>query len=150
MPRKIPEKAGPRPTSLTADMGKLIRRAREQAGMTQAELAERIPRRQASLSDIENGRMDIDAGTLVRLADILQKPITSLFPPWIIKMLQPEEVTPAEEELLILARELSPDQLALVLTQVRALAEEHKRTYHEWLDEQEEAESAKRPKPKRT
>ena len=45
------------PTNLAKAMGRRVKEAREQAGMSQAELAAQIHRRQASLSDIENVRL---------------------------------------------------------------------------------------------
>ena len=149
MSPKKPTNQHTRPTQLTVDMGKLIKTARVEADMTQAELAEKIRRRQASLSDIENGKMEVDAGTLVQLAGALQKPITYFFPSWIRKILQPEEVTPEEEELLIQAKRLSRDELRMITTQVRALAEIDQRKYAEWIDEQFEADATNPPRPLR-
>jgi transcriptional regulator with XRE-family HTH domain len=59
-------------------------------GLTRAELTERVYRRQASVSDIENGKMTVDADTLARLALALSKPISYFFPEWLMERLQPE------------------------------------------------------------
>jgi transcriptional regulator with XRE-family HTH domain len=61
-------------------MGELIFKAREEAGFSQRVLAGRIYRRQVALSDMENGKMETNASTLVYLAFNLNKPIT-YFPP---------------------------------------------------------------------
>ncbi|MCH8093413.1 MAG: helix-turn-helix domain-containing protein [Chloroflexi bacterium] len=125
------------PDALTRDMGKRIRRARDDSGMTQAELAEQISRRQASVSDMENGKMDISAGTLARMANALDKPMTYFFPTWLSDILQPEKLSPEESELLSLAQKLSTEDLRSFIIQVRALVERDKRHYYEWLEEEE-------------
>lgn len=128
------EKASdPTPNILTKDMGKRIRRARDDAGMTQEELARRIGRRQASISDIENGKIEVNAVTLTILALELQKPIGYFFPDWLMKRLQPEDVKPAEAELLSLALQLSDEDLQRITIQVRALVNRDRATYDEWL-----------------
>lgn len=71
----------PLPTPFTLAVGARIREAREERGMTQRGLASRINRRQATISDFERGMMQPDATTLVRLAEVLQKPVTYFFPP---------------------------------------------------------------------
>jgi transcriptional regulator with XRE-family HTH domain len=111
------------PNRLTIGMGKLVRQAREQASMSQAELARRIYRRQASLSNIENGKMNIDASTLLYLAGALLKPITYFFPKSLLGHLEPEPETPEEKELLIQAKRLSNEDLTGIIAQVSALAD---------------------------
>ena len=49
------------------DIGREIRRAREEAGLTQAELAERAGTSQAALSAYENGRKQPSVETLSRI-----------------------------------------------------------------------------------
>ncbi len=71
---------GTRPNRFTTGMGKLIKAAREEAGVSQRDLAERIYRRQAALSDMENGKMEPDASTLLLLSEYLKKPISYFFP----------------------------------------------------------------------
>lgn len=60
-------------------MGELIRKAREEAGFSQRELAERIYRCQAALSDMENGKMEPNASTLTLLSHYLNMSITYFF-----------------------------------------------------------------------
>jgi transcriptional regulator with XRE-family HTH domain len=74
-------------------MGRLIKAARVDAGMIQAELAKQIGRRQASLSDIENGLMEASASILVYLSGALDKPTTYFFPECILRDLEPEPRT---------------------------------------------------------
>ena len=126
------------PDALTRDMGKRIRRARDDSGITQAQLAEKIDRRQASVSHMENGKMEISAGTLAKMALALRKPISYFFPIWLTNMLQPEELAPDEQELLSLAQKLSTEDLQRFIIQIRAIVLRHERQYYEWLEEQED------------
>ncbi len=71
----------PLPTAFTEAVGRRIREAREERRLSQKRLAERIERRQAAISDMENGRMQPDATTLVVMAEALHKPLTYFFPP---------------------------------------------------------------------
>jgi transcriptional regulator with XRE-family HTH domain len=71
----------PLPTAFTESVGSRIRAAREARGLSQQELARRIERRQAAISDMERGLMEPEATTLVVLAQELQKPIAYFFPP---------------------------------------------------------------------
>jgi transcriptional regulator with XRE-family HTH domain len=68
------------PNEFTYEMGKLIRIAREEEGLTQNELANKMARRQATISDIENGKIEIGVLTLVQLAKVLRKPISYFIP----------------------------------------------------------------------
>jgi len=112
---------GDLPNKFTLKMGELIRKAREEAGFSQRELAERIYRRQAALSDMENGKMEPNASTLVYLAFNLKKPITYFFP----KPYRPEnnidELTDLQKELLLLIRRLEESDQLRMLVQIKAL-----------------------------
>lgn len=79
----------------------MILKAREEAGLTQADLASKIYRRQATLSDMENGKEEVSSGTLALLAAALEKPITYFYPPFLYQELKPEKFTPLERELLL-------------------------------------------------
>ncbi len=67
------------PNNLTWAMGENIRDARQEAGLTQGELAERVHRRQAAISQIENGKMLLDVETLVYLAGCWISPFATSF-----------------------------------------------------------------------
>jgi ribosome-binding protein aMBF1 (putative translation factor) len=54
-------------------IGVILRRAREEAGMTQEELARRINTRKTAISRIENHAEDIKLSTLERVAEALGK-----------------------------------------------------------------------------
>jgi transcriptional regulator with XRE-family HTH domain len=111
------------PNKLTLGMGELIRQAREEAGLSQAELARRIYRRQASLSNMENGLMEASASSLIYLSGALDKPITYFFPKAIMRDLEPDPRSPELSELLLQASRLSGGDLKGVTAQIRALAD---------------------------
>ncbi len=56
------------PNKFTRAMGRLIKDAREERDMSQTDLAEQVYRRQAAISEMENGKMEVDAFTLMMLA----------------------------------------------------------------------------------
>ena len=66
-------------------MGKLVRDAREERSWSQSDLAEKITRRPATISYIENGKSDISVQTLLVLAIVLGKPISYFFPQSLLK-----------------------------------------------------------------
>jgi transcriptional regulator with XRE-family HTH domain len=113
---------GTLPNKLTIGMGELVRQAREEAGLSQTELAKRIYRRQAALSDIEHGKMRIDAETLVYLAYALNKPVHYFFPDQLTPKLD-EDLSAMEAELLTQARRLPPEDLHKLIVQAKALAD---------------------------
>ncbi len=111
------------PNRFTKGMGELIRKAREESGYSQRELASLIYRRQAALSEMENGLMQPDAGTLFILSRILNKPITYFYPEPYKPDPQNEELSESEKELLIQSQRLSDDDLRRIIAQVKAIAE---------------------------
>ncbi|MBL6983675.1 MAG: helix-turn-helix transcriptional regulator [Anaerolineales bacterium] len=68
------------PNKFTIEMGKKVRAARAEAGMTQGSLAEMVGRRQATISDIEHGKKEMGLSTLVLIAAALNKPISYFLP----------------------------------------------------------------------
>ena len=73
------------PNEFTIKMGKLIRDARVECSWSQSDLAEKINRRPATISEIENGKSDISIQTLLVLAIVLGKPISYFFPQSLLK-----------------------------------------------------------------
>jgi transcriptional regulator with XRE-family HTH domain len=117
------EDLGSMPNKFTLGMGKLIRDSRNEEGYSQAELAQLIHRRQASLSDMENGKMQPDAETLLYLSLTLRKPISHFFPGHYGERIRLEKIDPLEQELLMQAHRLDDDDLIRLITQARALAD---------------------------
>ena len=68
------------PNLVRREAGERIRSAREQLGMSQAKLANLLSRRQAYVSEMETGKTEPNATTLVLLAAILRKPVAYFFP----------------------------------------------------------------------
>jgi transcriptional regulator with XRE-family HTH domain len=112
----------PTPNKFTISMGELIRKAREESGLSQADLAQNIFRRRATLSDMENGKTEVSSGTLVLLAAALEKPVTYFYPSFVNKELKPEDFTLLEQELLTSFQNIWSDHLRKVaIDQVRTL-----------------------------
>lgn len=111
------------PNKFTTSMGDLIRKAREDAGFSQRELASKIYRRQAALSEMENGLMQPDAETLLILSYYLKKPISYFFPKHLLPEPEANELSETEKSLLMEARQLDEDDLKRVIAQVRAIAQ---------------------------
>jgi transcriptional regulator with XRE-family HTH domain len=103
----------------------LIRNAREEKRLSQAELAEKLYTRQASISAMENGKMEPSASELMLLAHLLDKPILYFFPKqyWIALQVEAEELTPDEQALIMEFRQIKDEYQRIILSQIRALAE---------------------------
>lgn len=112
-----------RPNKFTIGMGKLIRSAREETGLSQRDLAEKIYRRQAALSDMENGKMEPDASTLLLLGYHLDKPISFFYPEPYKPNQKLDALNEIETELLLYVRKLEKVDVTKLTAQVRALAE---------------------------
>ncbi len=132
-----------RPNKFTRAMGKLIKDAREERDMSQTELSEHVYRRQAAISEMENGKMEVDAFTLMLMAAALEKPLTYFFPrPWVRHVPQ-EDLSPFEQELIMEFRLLPEVEQRMIVEEVklkRKLAaqiarEELDEAYTEWLAE---------------
>lgn len=111
----------PRPNKFTIGVGKLIRAAREEAGYSQRELAELIYRRQATLSDIENGKMEPDATTLLTLAFHLNKQIQYFYPSEWKPLSVESNISDQEQEIIALIRKLDQKDIKKIIAQLRAI-----------------------------
>ena len=76
----LPSDKGSRPNKFTLYMGEQIRKARLEAGFSQEELADKIYLRRPTLSDIENGKSEVNASTLGFLTYFLKKSIYYFYP----------------------------------------------------------------------
>jgi transcriptional regulator with XRE-family HTH domain len=112
---------GDLPNRLTLAMGDKVRQARSEAGLSQAELADRVYRRQAAISQIENGIMRLDVETLVYLAGVLKKPIRYFFPDTLLFPVE-GELCNWEREYLDNIRKLTPTDRRRVAEYVDLLA----------------------------
>lgn len=114
---------GEKPNKFTLGMGDLIRKAREESGLTQRELASKIYRRQAALSEIENGLMQPDAETLLLLSHHLQKPLEYFYPQPFKPDMNLDDLSEDEKSLIIQTRRLSGEELIRIIAQVKAIAQ---------------------------
>jgi transcriptional regulator with XRE-family HTH domain len=114
----------PLPTPFSIAVGQRIRQAREERNMSQRRLADRVDRRQGTISDYENGKMEPDATTLVVLAQVLEKPVTYFFPePWGPRVAR-GDLTYDEQALLLEFRRLQSDEhRQIAISQLAALAD---------------------------
>ena len=94
------------PNEFTKEMGKLIKAAREEKGLSQTELAQELSKRQATISDFENGKIEIGILTLVHLAIVFGKPISYFIPAMKFLVSLGDIHNKWEEEALALYREL--------------------------------------------
>lgn len=113
-----------RPNRFTLAVGERVREAREEAGLSQKELAEKISRRTATISEIETGKSETTITTLIYLAGALGKPLTYFFPRVLRSQLKTEDLEAEELELLSQFREIYEDSLKkIAIDQVKALAQ---------------------------
>jgi transcriptional regulator with XRE-family HTH domain len=117
----------PLPTDFSRAVGERIQAARNERGMSQKVLAQRIERRQAAVSELERGIMQPDATTLAALAEVLDKPLSYFIPePWGPRVSR-GELTYDEQALLLEFRRLRSQasrQLVIALLATVADTEE--------------------------
>ena len=120
---KVLKETGSTPNKFTIGMGKLVRKARHEAGLSQAELAKQIYVRQASISEIENGKREVSSSELVYLSYALNKPILYFFPDEFVSNEEINDMAPLVQELVIQAKRLSDEDLRRIIAQTRALGD---------------------------
>jgi transcriptional regulator with XRE-family HTH domain len=117
----------PIPNKFTIAMGELIKKAREEARLSQDELAQRIYRRRETLSVIENGRSEVGTITLAAIAANTGKPLTYFYPKFAKHDIVEEQLSSEEQEILLEFRrigEAKTQQMALGLVKQLADADE--------------------------
>ncbi|MCE9644460.1 MAG: helix-turn-helix domain-containing protein [Chloroflexi bacterium] len=144
----LPQQEEPKPNKFTIYMGNAIKTAREEAGLSQDELAKKIFRRRATLSDIETGKADVDAGTLWLFSAYLKKPLSYFYPPYARENMRPEEMGPLEHELQMHFMQIKEDVLKMLVIQiVKTLSKfdpnDHTLDYTKPVTEEEELARAK-------
>jgi transcriptional regulator with XRE-family HTH domain len=114
---------GERPNKFTRYMGERIRTAREEAGFSQEKLASLIYLRRATLSDIENGKVETDAGTLSLLSYCLRKPLLYFFPKPIYEELVKKDMDALSLEMQMQFEQINGDELKkLAIDIIKAFA----------------------------
>jgi len=100
------------------EMGRRIQLAREQAGLSQAELAAKLGCTQSALSNYELGKRRIHLGMLEQIAQLLKKPLCSFFETSTDSYLQDQALLledPRLREILLHAAELPAEDKERVL-----------------------------------
>jgi len=112
------------PNKFTIGMGELIRKARIESKMSQAELSKKAYFRQAAISQVETGKREVSSTDLLYLSFALNKPITYFFPKWLmVEKSDENNLAPLEIELLMHIRKLDDDDLRRLIAQARALVQ---------------------------
>ena len=109
------------PNKLSIQLGKLIRKARAEANLSQSELAQNIYLNQAAVSQIEKGKRSVSVEEIVYLSVALNKPILYFFSFDFIPQIDQSNLTIQEQELIELTKNLSRDDMKRIIAQVRAL-----------------------------
>ena len=110
-----------KPNELTKAMGELIRIARIEAEISQDDLAKSILARQATISDWENGKVEVGSSDLIYLSQALGKPILYFFPDWTLNRLIIRTLPVDIQNLLLSAQKLPKEDLRRLIVQVKAL-----------------------------
>lgn len=106
------------------NIGDRVRELREEKGMTQQELAERLGyKHKSSLAHIENNERDIPRSMVVKLADILETTPAYLMG-WTEKESAPENVSDLKGTIIAKVNQLSDSQLDRLLGYLEALLSE--------------------------
>jgi len=123
--------------NIRRETGERIKEARESMGMSQKDLADKLSRRQAFISDLETGKTEPDVSLLVQLSYYLQKPAEFFIPPDYRELFSPipierESLSPEEEDLIRKIRSVEPKfSRALAFHMLNAIIEWDKK-YIEW------------------
>ena len=112
------------PNDFSEMMGELVKQARLDSGFSQRELAQKLFTRQATISDIENGKRYVHSGHLIALSAILDKPILYFVPAKYRRIFKLDYTDPELSELLQAAKELDKSDLKRIIIQVRALTKD--------------------------
>jgi transcriptional regulator with XRE-family HTH domain len=119
MPRS---ETGDTPNRHTMEMGELIRKAREEARLTQEELAKKTYRNKLAVHQMESGKVEINAWTLIYLSGALKKPISYFYPKEHLEYDPKEtELTDLEKELIIHFRYFESDGMRRLFIQFAKL-----------------------------
>jgi transcriptional regulator with XRE-family HTH domain len=115
---------GTLPNEFSVSIGELVRKAREERGLSQDQLSKAIYKRRASISEIENGKMMMDMETLFMLCIALKKPMRYFVPEKYQHYLTKEKLSVREEQLLLEFRRIRDDkQEQLAIKQIQAIAD---------------------------
>ena len=94
-----------------------VKQARVEAKDSQNDLALALGKSRVTISDMERGRVVINANDLLVIAINYNKPISYFFPPELV--VSKEHLTPIEEELLFLFYKLPNSQQIITVEYIR-------------------------------
>jgi transcriptional regulator with XRE-family HTH domain len=106
---------------LKKDMGILVKQARIKNNIRQFDLVLKLGLRQARISDIENGKVEISVSELIKLSKNLDVPIINLLPSWTISIKDEEPSSREMEELIHFARKLPAEKIKDFVEQIKAV-----------------------------
>ena len=109
------------PNKFTIHLGELIRKARLESNLTQAELAERAYFSQTAISQVEQGKRDVSAAEILYFSAALDKLVLYFFQPFVDMNSEEIELSPLEIELVNQAKKLSMEDLRKLVAQTKAL-----------------------------
>ena len=113
-----------KPNRFTKYMGNQVRIARNEAGFSQEKLVKKLYLRRLTLSDIENGKVEVDASTLDLLSYYLKKPLTYFFQKPIYEELVQKDMDQYVLELQMHFEQIHEDELKkLAIEIVRKFSE---------------------------
>jgi transcriptional regulator with XRE-family HTH domain len=117
------EAQGTLPNRLSIAIGEKIRQAREEAKMSQEEVAQAIYRHRPALSEMERGKMYPDIETLIYLAHVFQKPLLYFIPNFAYPHTESgNTLTDDQQELLVHFGKLDADGKRLAIALLRTHA----------------------------
>jgi transcriptional regulator with XRE-family HTH domain len=94
-----------------------IRLARQEAKETQDELAAILQKNRVAISDLERGRVAVNASDLALIAAHYEKPISFFYPPRVT--ISKDDLSPLDEELISLFHQLPESQRYIALEYVK-------------------------------
>lgn len=98
-----------------SELGQRLRQAREQAGLSQGQVARKLGLHRPAVSEIEAGRRKVSAEEISRLAELYDVSLS-----WLVKS-TPEEVDPSVELAARALAKLKKHDLDRVLALLRTL-----------------------------
>ena len=114
---------GTRPNKFTRYMGERIRTAREEAGFSQEKLASLVFIRRATLSDIENGKTEVNTSELSLLSYYLRKPHAYFYPKPLYEELVRNDMDELSLEMQMQFEQIDGDELKrLAINIIKAFA----------------------------
>lgn len=94
-----------------------VRLAREEAGLSQEDLARALEKNRVAISDLERGRVGVDASDLFIIAHTLKKPISYFYPP--AGEPRAGELPPIIQEIVLEVADLPETQQLMALEYIR-------------------------------